>query len=379
MIDRAEHDPQVGIERRLAARHLLMSPLTCEEHDPDLFRLIRRHEVDLDRWFTQRLGYRLHVDSDTARLFKMGGVPDRRPLRTHTDRPFTRLEYVILALVLGTTVAGPSIVSLRDLVDGIRSAGAEAEIRLAGDATERRAIVSVLRWMIEHGLAMEMHERIEAYAADEDADAVLRIRPDRITLLPLPALVGAESATTMLGRAEQRDATRQWMRRRLTEEPVLYRDDLTDAEWAELRRRLGEEERLADEMFGMVIEARAEGVATIDPDGWLTGTRFPAGGTVRHAALLLIERLALRDPPDTWFNIDEVERIVSTLIEANTRRWANQMVESPHRLTTAVVTLLADMRMVETDTDRVRLRPLAARFVAVENEGPDHAVTETLW
>ena len=376
MIDRAEHDPQVGIERRLAARHLLMSPLTCEEHDPDVFRLIRRHETDLDRWFTQRLGYRLHVDSDTARLFKTGMVPDRRPLHTHNGRPFTRLEYMILALVLGTTVAGPSVVSLRDLVDGIRSSAAEAEIRLAGDATERRAIVSVLRWMIGRGLATEMHERVESYASDENADAVLQIRPDRITLLPLPALVGSEVAETLLERAEQRDATRQWMRRRLTEEPVVYRDDLTEAEWAELRRRVGEEEGLADEMFGMVIEARAEGVAAIDVDGSLTGVRFPAGGTVHHAALLLMERLAAGGAPEAWHGHDDIEHIVGELAKANARRWANDMVGSPSRLARAALTLLADVRMIEIEADRIRLRPIAARFVAVDETA---AVPETLW
>lgn len=186
----ASQDPQVGVERRACARHLLGHPLTCAEDDPDVFRLIRHHETELDRWFTQRLGYRLHVDSDTARLFKSGTVPDHRPLRTHTGRPFTQLEYVVFALVLATTAAGPSVISLRDLVEDIRSAAVEAGVTLTGDVTERRAVVSVLRWMIAHGLAIEMHENVDVYAADETADAVLRIRPERISLIPLPALIG---------------------------------------------------------------------------------------------------------------------------------------------------------------------------------------------
>ena len=88
-------DPQADIERRIAARHLLMHPLTCDEHDSSAFRLIRRHEAELSRWFTQRLGYRLHLDADTARLFKSGAVIDRRPLRTATGRPLTQLEYTL--------------------------------------------------------------------------------------------------------------------------------------------------------------------------------------------------------------------------------------------------------------------------------------------
>jgi hypothetical protein len=53
------------------------------------------------------------------------------------------------------------------------------------------------------------------------------------------------------------------------EDPVVYREDLTDGEWAELRRRLGEEERFLEEMFGLELEVRAEGVAARarDPQG----------------------------------------------------------------------------------------------------------------
>src|SRR5690554_6338644 len=116
------HDPQAGTERRIAARHLLTRPLTCQEHDPDVFKLIRRHQTQLDRWFTQRLGYRLHVVGDTARLFKSGYIPTDRPLRAASGRPFNRREQVVLALVLATTVAGPDVISLRDLVVAVRSA-----------------------------------------------------------------------------------------------------------------------------------------------------------------------------------------------------------------------------------------------------------------
>lgn len=357
-------DPQAGIERRAGARHLLGRPLTCAETDPEIFRLIRRHETELDRWFTQRLGYRLHVDADTARLFKSGTVPAERPLRTASERPFTQLEYVVLALALAATAAGPAVVSLRDLVEGIRLAGAEAEISLTGDATERRAIVVVLRWMIDHGLAEEMHESVDVYASDEEADAVLRIRPERISLVPLPALVGANDSGDLLHRAERRDATRQWLRGRLVEDTVVYRQDVTDAEWAELRRRLSEEERILYEMFGFAIEARAEGVAAIDPEGALSDRRFPTTGTVGHAALLLIERLAA-DRPGEWIDAAEVERHVEDLIVSHPR-WANNYVVSPSLLTRHVLQILGEMRLADLDGSRIRLLAAAARFLAVE-------------
>jgi len=371
-------DPQATVERRTAARHLAQRPLTCREHDPEVFRLIRRHEADLDRWFTQRLGYRLHVDAHTARLFKAGAV-DRQPLRATSGRPFHRREYVLLALVLAATAAGPGVVSLRDLVDKVRSAAAEAEIALLGDSTERRAFVAVLRWMIDHGLATELHEHVDAYAEDHEADAVLKLRPDRIVLVPSPALVGAVDTADLLARTDRRSvANRQWMRGRLVEEPVLYRDDLTPAEWGELRRRLGEEERILDEMFGLTVEARAEGVAAIDPSGDLAETRFPRTGTEGHAALLLLDRLE-GDRTHPWV---EVVAAVADLATQHRRRWSKDLADAPERLARRVVEQLVDVRLAvrvpvgagsgaeEHEVEPgVRLFPGAARFRVTEAQG----------
>lgn len=404
----SDHHPQALFELRTCARHLVQRPLTCKEHDPELFRLLRRHEAELDRWFTQRLGYRLHVNADTARLFKDGFVPGRRPLLTAgTHRSFSPLECTLLALVLGATVAGPAVISLRDLVERVRSAAVEAGIVIDDSPSTRRALVTVLQWLLALGAAVELHERVEAYAGDEAADAVLKFRPDRIALLPLPALAGAESADDLLARAERRSATRQWMRCRLIEEPVLYRTDLSDPEWSELRRRLGEEERLFDEMFELVIEARGEGVAAIDPTGTLAGQRFPSGGTLGQAALLLIGELrALTTESADW---DSILRVVRKLAEAHQRRWAGDLVESPERLARQTTELLVDLRLAEwvpesaTETatqiredarqaphgehnghPALRLLPAAARFLlnespTAETDTQPSSTQESLW
>jgi len=341
----SEHDPQATLELRECARHLIQRPLMCKEHDPDLFRLLRRHETDLDRWFTQRLGYRLHIDADTARLFKMGAVPAQRPLRTRTGRAFLPLEYALLALVLGSTAAGPAVISLRDLVHQVRSAAGEAGVVVDDSPATRRALVAVLQWMIAHGLAAELHAGVDAYAGDAGADAVLRIRPDRIALVALPTLVGASSADELLARAERRDAARQWMRCRLVEEPVLYRSDLSEAEWAELRRRLGEEARLLEEMFGLTLEARGEGVAAIDPPGAFAAQRFPTTGTVGHAALLLIE--ALRSHAAIAIEWTELVGHLEDLVATHRRGWSKDLVAAPERLARQVVELLVELRLAE--------------------------------
>ena len=138
---------------------------------------------------------------------------------------------------------------------------------------------------------------------------------------------------------------RQWMRCRLVEEPVLYRSDLSDTEWSELRRRLREEERLLEEMFGLALEARAEGIAAIDPSGTLAERRFPTGGTIGHATLLVIARLD-EERERSWHWNDMV-RLVSELAENQRRRWAGDMVDAPERLARRVVDLMLELRLAE--------------------------------
>lgn len=333
--DTAEPRPEVALDLRAAARHLVAHPIVAAEQDPEIFRLIRRYETQLDRWFTQRFGYRLQVKADTARLFKSSVVATRRPLRTAaaTRRSFAQREYTMLALALAAVAAGPEVISLRDLVEGIRSAAAEAGVTVSEERSDRRALVTALRWMISCGATTEIHAQVDSYASDGTADAVLRVRPDRVALLALPVLARAETSEQLLERSEQRRASRPWMRSLLLEEPVVYRSDLTDDEWSELRRRLGEERNIFDEMFGLSIEARAEGLAAIDPEGGLTDSRFPAGGTLGQAALLLIDHLVAA-------NSNPVER--STAVAAITdlaevhrvqsRHWG-QIAENPELLT----------------------------------------------
>ena len=362
-----EPRPEIALDLRTAARHLVEHPMVAAENDPETFRLIRRHEAQLDRWFTQRFSYRLQVGADTARLFKSSTVATRRPLRTAAaaSRPFSQREYTMLALALAAVAAGPDVISLRDLIKEIRSAAADADVSLSEEPSDRRALVTALRWMIGCGAAAEMHARIDSYASDGSADAVLRVRPDRVAMLALPVLARAETPEQLLDRSEQRRASRPWMRSLLLEEPVVYRTDLSNAEWTALRGRREEESAFFNEMFGMVIEARAEGLAAIDPDGGLTDSRFPAGGTVGQAALLLIDRLVAADR-------NPVERrtlvtIIADLAEAHrveSRHWA-QIAEDPVRLTDEVLELLQDHRLARVDGESVQLLPAAWRY-AVE-------------
>lgn len=378
-------NPQEVIELREVARHLLQHPLTCSEHDPDIFRLIRKHEVRIDRWFTKRLGYRLEVTGKTARLYKITYVPENRPMRVAggSSRELTPLEHTMLALLFAATSSGSSVVSLRDLVADVRSAAAEAEIDLAGDGPERRALVKAIQWMIEHGLAVELHDRVEAYTADESADAVLQIRPERIALLPLPVLASSQSVEQLIDRTEHRNRPRQWLRARLAEDPVLYQDDCTAEEWSGLRRRLAEESAKFDEMFGLSFETRAEGIAAIDPTGRLSDQRFPAAGTRGHASLLLIEHLtALREATcEDWVPMSEVVTRLQELSVANSSLWSADSRESPERLADQVIAFLCDLRLMKRQTvdlaEQVCLLPAASRYTIDPQNSPEPE--PTLW
>ena len=284
-------------------------------------------------------------------------------------------EYTLLSLALAAVAAGPSVISLRDLLGEVRSAATDADVTVTDEPADRRALVTALRWMIRYGVAIEMHDRVERYAADGAADAVLRIRPDRVALLPLPVLARSEAVDQVLDRPDRGLSSRAWMRSFLLEEPVLYRTDLAEDEWAELRRRLGEESAIFEEMFGLNIEARAEGVMAIDPEDRLTDSRFPRSGTVGHAALLLIDRLveADRSPLSRGEFVDTL-----AVLAAEHRRYWSKLAEDPDRLADEILELLGDHRLAETDGDVVRLLPAAWRYgVAVEaDEGEGTGVEQ---
>ncbi|WP_419931220.1 TIGR02678 family protein [Candidatus Poriferisodalis sp.] len=352
-------------ELREAAGFLAVHPLIAAERHPEEFGLVRRHHQQLDQWFTQRFGYRLEISADTARLYKTTVVPSRRPLRTAgtQPRPFRVAEYRALALVLAAVVSGPNVVSLRDLVDSMRAAAADAGIEFSVESADRRALVTALRWMIVHGLAIELHHGVDAYREDQDADAVLEIRPDRVAALPLNTLAGAESVDQLIDRTQHRRSARSWMRALLLEEPVVYRGDLSEAEWFELRRRLGEESGHFEEMFGMCIEARAEGLMAVDETGRLTDVTFPPTGTIGQAALLLIDRLAHR-ATDRAARAD-VDSIVRDLAAEHDAYWS-ELRKNPERLAAEALELLADHRLVETNGSNgdVLVLPAAFRYAA---------------
>ncbi len=375
-----------------AARHLLQNPMTCAEQHSEQFSTIRRHELTLDRWFTQRLGYRLHVSSSTARLFKTTIVPHRPVLLapTSTGRAMNQRECLSLSLILAAVAAGPRVISLRDLIDDVRTAAADAQVTLTHEAIERRAFIIALKWMIQAGLAKELHEQIDRYEHDESADAILEIDPDRVSLLPLAVLGRAETAADLLNRDDKRVSLRQWLRAQLVENPAVYKPDMAEHEWKELRRRIGEEISMLDQMFGLHLEIRAEGFAAIDATGKLSDRLFPATGTISHAALVFIDWLcaqptsagvsravSVKAAPDQMnsttgkegsnaqsisVTLQEAQLAFDRLAQQHSRHWSKTKVSHLSAFLLEVLELLQDLRLVVVSDERISPLPAASRF-----------------
>lgn len=305
----ALHEERAEAERRRALRALLARPLLLAERDPETFAAVVRHRAELVRWFSENAGWTLVVDAGArhARLMKRPARPDpTRPARAPGKRPFDRRRYVFLALALASLDDEPVQVTLARLAERVRELSLDEEGLAPFDpeqAPERHAFVDVVRLLADLGVLALRDGDAERYARSREGDALYDVRErllGRLLAAPRPpALAGSpahmadeERAGTEEG---ERIAGRHSVFRRLLDDPVLYKDELDERGRDWLAGGSGFlYERLARDA-GLAVERRGEGLAAIDPEGTLTDTVFPEGGsTVKHAALLLCEWLADR-------------------------------------------------------------------------------------
>ena len=266
----------------------------------------------------------------------------------------------MLALAIAAAAEARPVVSLRDLIAGIHRAGSEVGITVTAEYGDRRAVVTAIQWLIHIGATAQIDKEVDAYAASDDADALLRINHDRLALLPMAALTRSRTTEQLLDRSDSRRNTRTWLRALILEEPVVYRDELTQHEWSELRRRLREDARMLQETFDLDIEARAEGIALIDPDAELTPDRFPVPGRTEHqAALLLLERLVgIKSPASR----DEALGIIGSLAQEHKDRWSQDTQDHDTYLD-RVTSVLQRFKLLRTDpAGALHLLPAAHRY-----------------
>ncbi|HEX3592112.1 MAG TPA: TIGR02678 family protein [Pseudonocardiaceae bacterium] len=162
----------VTAQRRAALRALLAKPLLTAGTDDTALRLVRRHATHLRDWLAAETGWRLVVDAESARLFKVGAIEadsGTHPAREARGRPaFGRRRYVLLCLALAVLERADAQVTLGRLAEGVLVAAGEPELAEAGVVftlsrrDERSDLVAVVRLLLGLGV-------LERVAGDEDA------------------------------------------------------------------------------------------------------------------------------------------------------------------------------------------------------------------
>ena len=288
---------------RLVLRHPLVTP---GYPDKAALATVRRWAEQLRTDLMEVLGYGLITTADTARLQRAQDDLDAtRPALTRAGRPFDRRRYAYLILTLAAVGRHGAQVALGELADAV----AADAVRIDGlgldtaRKADRDAFVDAVTWLTERGALTLADGSAAAWAGDpERAEALYDIdreillavhHPTRVLqhLSSVTALLDAGSALGMsAGRAAQRRGQARRARRLVLENPVAYYAD-ADAELLGQLRAPALAEDL-ECLTGLTVERRAEGVALIDTSGRLSDIRFPGGGTVAQAALLLAARIS---------------------------------------------------------------------------------------
>ncbi len=367
-------------ERRIAARHLLSSPILTVTRQPAELDLVRRHATALKAMFASELGYALIVESSFARLVKAplpASAPVRPARRATDDSPFTAATYVHLALACAALLA-PGVgeqILISALVDQIRADAAEQSITTTDSIGDRRQLVTAIRLLVAWGMVSETDGLLTAWSERPEDEALLSInRSLLIHLLPSPLhqFVTAEDTWSQ----RHPEPPRRRLRQRLVENPAVFRTELPDDELDVLSRERNELARHIDENFGLVLEVRAEGALAYDPSGTLTDLDFPGGGSAKQAALLLLDELttALRPSAESAVLIDEsrlpaalapwslVDAVLGDLAARYRNVWKGAYGESLDALRGDVVNLLEALRLARCLDDGLVIFPFAARY-----------------
>jgi uncharacterized protein (TIGR02678 family) len=362
-------------QRRTALRALLAAPLL---RDPDKLLLVRRHLSELRDWLTRETGWRLVVDSESARLFKTAPDPSdaTHPARGKAGEPYGRRRYVVLCLALAMLERADAQTTLGGLAEEVLNAAAEPELDFAftlDSRQERADLVAVVRTLIDWGVLRKV-------AGDEDAylsatgDVLYDVRRPVLAALLTgtrgPSTITAESFGERIAElaaepvADTDDLRNQALRRRLTrrllEDPVVYYTELDEAERAYLTSQRHAITRRIEEATGLVAEVRAEGIAMADPDDELTDVRMPEQRTDGHVTLLVAELLAARGEQ----SMEELRSFVRRAAREHTSFWRKGVTEPGAEdglLATALGKLTA-LRLAEVRHDTVAGLPAIARY-----------------
>jgi uncharacterized protein (TIGR02678 family) len=383
-------------------RLLLATPLISETASPDVFDLVRRRREPIAKWFDYYCGWSLLVEPRLGyvRLAKVRSQADpSRPARRSRSgkAPFDRRRYTLLCLVAAELLAAP-VTTIGLLADKVTQAAAADPLIDGFDTSvrgERMAYVDVLRMLESYGAIEVVDGSTEAFVGSETAKALYRV--DSTLLMRLLAAPNGPSQFSVPGeeiplrfdellaalRRERRygeapdaahsadgasDVQRNlWLRhsvfRRLVDDPVVYREDLTAAELAYISSLTGRQLlKRAAEQGGFLVEERAEGVLFVDPDGYATDSKFPDDSSnAKVAALLLLDVITASASGVAPEQLSaEAERLLREF-----PRWAKgyRGDDGKEQLVADAVSVLSDFGLVRISDEVVVALPAASRYV----------------
>ncbi|MEU1724940.1 TIGR02678 family protein [Nonomuraea sp. NPDC005692] len=366
-----------------AIRTLLARPFLAADDEPAAFAVIRKRREPLTRWFDYFCGWRLVVEprEGYARLVKVGSRPTAtRPARRRAGGPpFDRRRYTLLCLCAAELLAAP-VATIGMLAGRVaRAAAVEPGVPPFDPvgADERAAFVDALKLLERHGAITATDGTTDAYLGDEEAKVLYRVDTTRVIRLlaapvppsRLPGAAGTPAALTVEARygGDEPSETQRalWARhsviRRLLDEPVVYRDELTPAQAAYAASLTGRRMiRRAAEEAGFVLEERAEGLLLVDTEATATDTRFPDdGGHAKVAALLLLDLLVTAGPLPAGRLDEEAAELLRRFPQ-----WARayQSDGGAPRLAADALAVLAMFGLARRTGDRVAALPAGARY-----------------
>ena len=377
---RSELDRQRGTERAQAIRALLAQPLLTRAADPDDFFLVARHAAELVPWFAEHTGWRLSVEARQgyARLAKVSARPDgtrpaRRP-RGNQD-PFDRRRYTLFCVLAAELLTG-QVTTIGILAGRLTQATAVERAMPTFDSTsreDRRAYVDALMMMERFGVLTATDGSTDAYLEQADAKVLYRVDATRLArLLAAPQsparLPGPDIAALVAeDRADdEAQRPRHSVIRRLLDDPVIYFDELDEAERAYATGAPGRRAiRATIEEAGLQLEERAEGMLAIDPDAVATDERFPAENSVPGQTALLLLDSVLAVHPDPVPEDLLAEQITERFAELPAWARTYRSDGGARRLLTEALAVLERFGLVSRTDDMITARPAAARYAAV--------------
>jgi uncharacterized protein (TIGR02678 family) len=386
-------------EVALGIRTLLARPLITERGDADAFDLVRRRQEPIARWFDYYCGWSVVVErrQGYARLLKVRAEPDasRPARRLRSGRsPFDRRRYTLLCVVAAELLSAP-VTTVGLLADRVVQATAADPVVPSFDTAsraERMAYVDVLRLLESYGVLVVIDGATESFVASSEAKVLYRVNstllmrllaapngPSRAAVAPAEVplrfgeLLGALTAERRYGAAADETPApgavsevqrNLWLRhsvlRQLFDDPVLYRDRLSEAQLAYLASPTGRQLiRRAAEEAGFILEERAEGYLLVDPESVATDGKFPDDSShAKVAALRLLDTITR-----TGAAPEQLVATAETLLRGSPS-WAKayQSDGGAARLVSDAVAVLSDFGLVHQVGDLVTAAPAAARY-----------------